>query len=160
MPSAGRAFSSEVIGRLAAKDIRLVPLVLHTAVSSPEWDEPLCDEYYSIPIATAELINQTRLTGRRIVAVGTSTLRALETAADEHGQVEATSGWTSLLLSGARGCRAVDGLLTGFHEARASHIGILESIAHRHHLELAYEAALGSGYLWHEFGDLHLILRG
>jgi len=159
MPSAGRAFSREVIGRLAAKGIRLAPLVLHTGVSSPEWDEPLCDEYYSIPMGTADRINQTRVAGGRVVAVGTSTLRALETVADEHGQVEAASGWTSLLLNGRRRCRAVDGLLTGFHEAQASHIGILESIADRHHLELAYKAAVRNGYLWHEFGDLHLILR-
>ncbi len=158
MPSAGRAFTREVLDRAAARGIRIAYLTLHTGVASPERDEPPAEEWYRVPAGTANLVNGARRGGGRVVAVGTTVVRALETAADEAGRVIASQGWTDLVITPERGVRVADGLLTGFHEPRASHLAMLEAFAGRAHLERAYRTALDAGYLWHEFGDLHLIL--
>ena len=94
-----------------------------------------------------------------MIAVGTTVVRALETATDEHGVVHASHGWTNLTITPERGVRAVDGLLTGWHEPEASHLLMLEAFAGRELLERSYAAAVEHGYRWHEFGDLHLLLR-
>jgi S-adenosylmethionine:tRNA ribosyltransferase-isomerase len=158
MPSAGRAFSPEVLARLAQKGIGFSTLTLHTGVSSLESHESPYAEPFSVPVATADAVQAARATGGRIIAVGTTVVRSLEPAADEQGRVIPTRGWTDLVVTPERGVRVVDGLLTGFHEPEASHLAMLEAIAGRRHLEVAYRAALDGGYLWHEFGDLHLIL--
>ncbi len=158
MPSAGRALTPEVLARLAGRGIGIAPLTLHTGVASLERDEPHIEEWYRVPPETAEAVEGARRGGRRVVAVGTTVVRALESAAGADGRVIASQGWTGLVITPARGVRTVDGLLTGFHEPRASHLAMLEAVAGRDHLERAYRAALGAGYLWHEFGDLHLIL--
>jgi S-adenosylmethionine:tRNA ribosyltransferase-isomerase len=111
-----------------------------------------------VPPATADAVNAAGATGGRVIAVGTTVVRALESAADEQGRVIASRGWTDLVITPERGVRVVDGLLTGFHEPRASHLAMLEAIAGRAQLERAYRAAIEGRYLWHEFGDLHLIL--
>jgi S-adenosylmethionine:tRNA ribosyltransferase-isomerase len=95
-----------------------------------------------------------------VVAVGTTVVRALESVVAPGGTVSPGSGWTELVVTPERGIRAVDALLTGFHEPRASHLAMLEALAGRAHLESAYESALGARYLWHEFGDVHLLLPG
>jgi S-adenosylmethionine:tRNA ribosyltransferase-isomerase len=158
MPSAGRAFTPELVTRLVAQGIQLAPLLLHTGVSSLEDHEPPYEEFYRVPPHTAEAVNRTRASGGRVVAVGTTAVRAIETAAQADGRVHAGQGWTDLVLGPERGLRAVDALLTGFHEPQASHLSLLEALAGRPHLEKAYAAALDGRYLWHEFGDLHLIL--
>ncbi len=160
MPSAGRAFTPELITRLVAQGVQIAPLLLHTGVSSLEEHEPPYEEWYRVPAPTARLVNAARADGRRVIAVGTTVVRALETVAepDRNGTVHPGEGWTTLVVTPARGVRAVDGLLTGLHEPRASHLAMLEAIAGREHLRRAYAAALREGYLWHEFGDLHLIL--
>ena len=158
MPSAGRAFSREVIDRLAGRGIGFATLTLHTGVASLEEHEAPYEEPYAIPAATAEAVNAARAAGRRVIAVGTTAVRALESASDEDGVVRATRGWTDLVITPERGVRVVDGLLTGFHEPKASHLAMLAAIAGAEHLRRAYAVALGGGYLWHEFGDLHLIL--
>ncbi len=157
MPSAGRAFTRDVVARLTRKCVRIVPLVLHTGVASLESDEAPYPERFRVPVASAEAINRARAAGGRIVAVGTTVVRALETVATPDGRVRAGSGWTDLVITPERGVHAVDGLLTGLHGPRASHLSMLEAVADRRHLALAYEAALAEGYLWHEFGDLHLM---
>jgi S-adenosylmethionine:tRNA ribosyltransferase-isomerase len=158
MPSAGRAFTPAVLARLRDRGIGLALLVLHTGVASPEQGEPPYDEFYTVPAATAAAINAARTAGGRVIAVGTTVVRALESAVDVRGRVIASRGWTDLVITPDRGVRTIDGVLTGFHEPRASHWAMLEAIAGRPHLERAYRAALERGYLWHEFGDLHLIL--
>jgi S-adenosylmethionine:tRNA ribosyltransferase-isomerase len=157
MPSAGRAFTAEIVERLKRKGVRIAPLVLHTGVASLEDDEPPYPERYSVSAATAELVNQAHAAGDRVVAVGTTVVRALETVASPDGRVEPGEGWTELVVTPERGVFAVDAMLTGLHAPRASHLAMLETIAGRGHLELAYRAALRHRYLWHEFGDLHLI---
>jgi S-adenosylmethionine:tRNA ribosyltransferase-isomerase len=159
MPSAGRAFTPDVLEQLAHRGIEFHTLTLHTGVASLEGHErPYAEEYW-VPRCTADAVNAARADGRRVIAVGTTVVRALESAADEgNGEVIASHGWTSLVITPERGVRVVDSLLTGFHEPKASHLAMLGAIAGQAHLERAYEAALAGGYLWHEFGDLHLIL--
>jgi len=158
MPSAGRAFTPELITRLVAKGVQIAPLILHTGVASLEDHEPPYEEYYRVPLETARLINATRAAGRRVIAVGTTVVRALETVVDETGQVHPGEGWTRLLITPARGIKSVNGLLTGLHEPRATHLAMLEALCGIEHLQITYAEALRQGYLWHEFGDLHLIL--
>jgi S-adenosylmethionine:tRNA ribosyltransferase-isomerase len=160
MPSAGRAFSPDVLERLAHHGIQFVTLTLHTGVASLEGHEKPYAEEYRVPELTARAVRSARADGRRVIAVGTTVVRALESAADEgDGEVIASHAWTELMITPQRGVRVVDSLLTGFHEPKASHLAMLEAIAGRRHLEVAYQAALAGRYLWHEFGDLHLILR-
>jgi S-adenosylmethionine:tRNA ribosyltransferase-isomerase len=127
-------------------------------VASLEAHETPYPERYEVPGPTARLVNATHAAGGRVVAVGTTVVRALETAVDDDGIVHPGHGWTDLVVTPERGVRAVDGLLTGWHEPEASHLLMLEAVAGRRALELAYGAALAAGYRWHEFGDIHLIL--
>jgi S-adenosylmethionine:tRNA ribosyltransferase-isomerase len=158
MPSAGRAFTPELITQLVGQGIQFAPLVLHTGVASLEDHEAPYEEFYRVPGQTAVQVNQARQQGRRVIAVGTTVIRALETVTDEAGVTHAGSGWTDLFITPQRGIRAVDGLLTGLHEPRATHLAMLAALADSCHLSLAYEQALQQRYLWHEFGDLHLLL--
>jgi S-adenosylmethionine:tRNA ribosyltransferase-isomerase len=158
MPSAGRPFTPALITRLVASGIAFAPLLLHTGVSSPERDELPYPEYFRVPPATAALVNATRRSGGRIVAVGTTVVRALETMATADGGVAPGDGWTDLVITPERGLRAVDGLISGWHEPEASHLQMLEAVAGGELLARSYRAALDHGYLWHEFGDSHLIM--
>jgi S-adenosylmethionine:tRNA ribosyltransferase-isomerase len=158
MPSAGRPFTAEVLMRLVARGVSVAPLVLHTGVASLEASEPPYPEYFRVPASTAHLVNDVRRRGGRAVAVGTTVVRALETVVDTQGRVHAGSGWTETVVTPERPVSSVDGLLTGWHEPEASHLAMLEAIAGREVLERSYAAALEEGYLWHEFGDVHLVL--
>lgn len=169
MPSAGRAFTHELITRLVAKGIQVVPLILHTGVASLEDDEPPYEEFYRVPPETARAVNEARAAGRRVVAVGTTVVRALETVTDKDGVIHPGEGWTDLFITPERGVRSVNAMLTGLHEPRSTHLSMLEALvgsasvcpittSGRDHLKVAYSEALKRGYLWHEFGDLHLIL--
>ncbi|MEY2476554.1 MAG: S-adenosylmethionine:tRNA ribosyltransferase-isomerase [Actinomycetota bacterium] len=158
MPSAGRPFTAEVITRLVAKGVGVAPLVLHTGVSSLEAHEPPYPEQFRVSAQTAHAVNDTHRQGGRVIAVGTTVVRALETVVDERGHVHAGEGWTETIITPMSGVRAVDGLLTGWHEPEASHLDMLDAVAGRPLVERSYEAALAEGYLWHEFGDVHLVL--
>ena len=157
MPSASRPFTPEVVTRLVAEGITFAPLTLDTGVSSLEGDEEPYPEPFDVPPATARLVNLTRRTGGRVIAAGTTVVRALETAFDG-GRVVPSAGWTSHVVTPQTGVRAVDGLLTGLHEPRSSHLRMLAAFAGPELLSSCYEAAITSGYLWHEFGDVHLLL--
>jgi S-adenosylmethionine:tRNA ribosyltransferase-isomerase len=154
MPSAGRPFTAELITRLVANGIQLAPITLHCGVSSPERHEPPFPEEFEVPETTAELVNA----ARRVIAVGTTVVRALETVARDDGTVRAGSGWTRLVVGGQKGLRAVDGLITGWHEPEASHLMLLEAVAGQELLTRSHAAAREHGYLWHEFGDSALLL--
>ncbi len=158
MPSAGRPFTPELVTRLTAKGVAITPIVLHTGVSSLEANERPYPEWYRVPPATASRINDTRRDGDRVIAIGTTVVRALETVVDAHGLVHPGEGWTDLVVTPARPVRSVDGLLTGWHEPEASHLQMLEAVAGREVLDVAYAAASAEGYLWHEFGDVNLLL--
>ncbi|MCB0224943.1 MAG: S-adenosylmethionine:tRNA ribosyltransferase-isomerase [Anaerolineae bacterium] len=158
MPSAGRAFTPELITRLVANGVQVAPLVLHTGVASLESHEPPYDEFYRVPAETAQIVNAARAAGKRIVAVGTTVVRALETVTDEAGVTHPGEGWTRLVITPEFRLQAVNGLLTGFHEPQASHLYMLQALAGARHIDLTYREALTQRYLWHEFGDMHLIL--
>jgi S-adenosylmethionine:tRNA ribosyltransferase-isomerase len=176
MASAGRPFSAALVTELVSLGVQFAPLVLHTGVSSLEDHEPPYEEYYRVPRESADLVNAARRAGRRVIAVGTTVVRALETVTDERGWAHPGSGWTPLVITRDRPFRAVTGLITGLHEPRATHLAILEQavaaatrsagnssgrVSDRTaaaHLEHAYAEARARGYLWHEFGDSHLII--
>ena len=158
MASAGRPFTNELLTRLAAKGVGVAPIVLHTGVSSPEALETPYAERVRVPKVTAAKVNQTHRRGGRVIAIGTTVVRALESAANPVGHLKALDGWTELVITPERGVSAVDGVLTGWHEPAASHLLMLEAIAGRELLEASYFRALSTGYRWHEFGDAHLIL--
>jgi S-adenosylmethionine:tRNA ribosyltransferase-isomerase len=158
MASAGRPLTERGIVALVARGIPVVPVVLHTGVSSPELHEPPYPERYAVPEVTARLVTSTRRAGQRVVAVGTTVTRALETATDDGGVVRPRSGWTDLVLGPDRPARTVTGLLTGLHAPEASHLQLLEAVAGADLVDEAYRAAVAERYLWHEFGDAMLFL--
>ena len=181
MPSAGRAFTPELITNLVARGVQVAPLILHTGVASLEEDEPPYEEFYRVPSETTRLVNAAHAADRRVVAVGTTVVRALETVTDEDGIAHPGEGWTGLVVTPELGIRSVDAMLTGLHEPRSTHLAMLQALvenkhsralssraeaaskrcsalAGEKHLKAAYAEALREGYLWHEFGDLHLIL--
>ncbi|MGW2791403.1 S-adenosylmethionine:tRNA ribosyltransferase-isomerase [Streptomyces sp. NPDC001251] len=174
MPSAARPFTAGLVAELVRRGVRFAPVTLHTGVASAEAHEPPYPERFEVPRSTALLVNAARAgrgtgvrgasaqgrreTGGRIVAVGTTAVRALESAAGPDGVVREAAGFTDLVVTPRRGVRVVDGLLTGLHEPEASHLLMLEAIAGRETLAVAYDQALSRLYLWHEFGDVHLLL--
>ena len=160
MPSAGRPLTNEILVRLMSRGIPVAPVVLHTGVSSQEAHEPPQPEEFTVPEVTARLVNGTVAAGRRVVAIGTTVVRALESAAPA-GHVVPTSGWTSLVLGPQHRARVVTGLLTGLHEPEASHLDLLEAVAGRRLVDRGYADVTGPaspGYLWHELGDTMLLL--
>ena len=158
MPSAGRPFTGQVVTDLITRGVAVAPILLHTGVSSQEPGEPPQPERFRVPPATARLVNSTRQAGGRVIAVGTTVTRALESAADPAGSVRARHGWTDLVLGPARPARVVTGLVTGWHAPGASHLALLAAVAGPALVGQAYAEAVRSGYRWHEFGDSCLLL--
>jgi S-adenosylmethionine:tRNA ribosyltransferase-isomerase len=158
MPSAGRPFTPEILDRLTLNGVQMASILLHSGVASLEHDEPPSEEYFEVPHETTTAIRCTRKEGGRVIAVGTTVVRALESSLDAAERAIASRGWTDLVITPARGLTVVDAMLTGFHEPKAAHLALLEAIVGRSHLERVYRVALETGYLWHEFGDLHLIM--
>ncbi|MGW6916502.1 S-adenosylmethionine:tRNA ribosyltransferase-isomerase [Kitasatospora sp. NPDC054939] len=159
MPSAARPFTADTLAALAVRGVLTAPVTLHTGVASPEAHEAPYAERFHVPAGTAALVGRVRAAGGRVVAVGTTVVRALESAAGPDGTVHEADGWTELVLTPERGVRAVDGLLTGWHEPRASHLHLLAAVAGRRLLRRCYAEAVQHRYLWHEFGDVNLLLR-
>ncbi|MEU6853791.1 S-adenosylmethionine:tRNA ribosyltransferase-isomerase [Actinacidiphila alni] len=158
MPSAGRPFTRSLVTELVSRGVQIAPITLHTGVASVESHEPPYAEPFAVSAATARQVNAARAGGGRVVAVGTTAVRALESVADEHGAVRPGGGWTELVVTPERGVRAVDGLLTGLHEPEASHLLMLRALSGDRLLERVYAEALRGGYRWHEFGDVNLLL--
>ncbi|TQM02197.1 S-adenosylmethionine:tRNA ribosyltransferase-isomerase [Pseudonocardia kunmingensis] len=159
MPSAGRPFTPEVLYGLRARGVGVARLVLHAGLSSPAAGAAPLPERYRVPPATADAVNAAHAGGGRVVAVGATVARALETVADPSGRVTAGAGWTHLLLGARRGPRVVDGLLTGWHDPAAAHLmALLDAVAGARLVDRAYAAAVEHGYRWHEFGDSCLLL--
>src|SRR5262245_23759934 len=162
MPSAGRAFTWRLLFDLRKMGIETAEVVLHTGLSSYLDDEldathPASEEAYRVSAETADAVNRARAAGRRVVAVGTTVVRALESAATWHGRARATRGYTRLRVTAGHHLKVVDGLLTGLHEPEASHLDLLTAFVPGDVVRSAYEDAVRRGYLWHEFGDLNLI---
>jgi S-adenosylmethionine:tRNA ribosyltransferase-isomerase len=158
MPSAGRPFTPELVTDLVVAGVVVAPITLHAGVASLEAGELPLPERFTVPEPTARLVNLTRAAGRRVVAVGTTSTRALESVADAGGTVRASHGWTDLVLGATHPARVVDGLVTGWHDPDASHLALLEAVAGPTLVQAAYREAERAGYLWHEFGDSCLLL--
>jgi S-adenosylmethionine:tRNA ribosyltransferase-isomerase len=158
MPSAGRPFTAQLVTELVTRGVTLAPVVLHTGVSSQEPGEPPQPEPFRVPAVTARLVNSARAAGSRVVAVGTTVTRALESAAGPDGTVRGQQGWTRLVLGPARPARVVTGLVTGWHAPGASHLALLAAVAGPDLVGPAYAEAVRSEYRWHEFGDSCLLL--
>ncbi|MDQ6767209.1 MAG: S-adenosylmethionine:tRNA ribosyltransferase-isomerase [Candidatus Eremiobacteraeota bacterium] len=158
MASAGRPFTRGLLQQLRSNGVETAFITLHAGVASLERDEPPYEEAFSVPAEVAQAIRRTRRVGGRVIGVGTTVVRALESSLDASGRVVASQGWTDVVIGARRGVSTVDGMLTGFHEPKSSHLAMLEAIAGGQGIREAYRAALEAGYLWHEFGDSHLIL--
>ncbi len=158
MPSAARPFTTDIVTALIARGIGVSPITLHTGLSSQEAGETPQAERFSVPEATAQAVNAAKARGGRVVAVGTTVTRALESAVDENGRVSRARGWTERVISPDDPARVVDGLVTGWHDPEASHLMLVESVAGKELTRAAYDAAYDEGYLWHEFGDSALLL--
>lgn len=157
MPSAGRPFTPTLVTELVSRGIAVAPITLHTGLSSQEAGEAPQPEWFSVPGATARLVNAARAGGGRVVAVGTTVTRALESAVVGDGLV-ARTGWTERVVTPAEPPRVVSGLITGWHDPQASHLLLVEAVAGAALTQQAYDAAVGERYLWHEFGDSALLL--
>ena len=158
MPSAGRPLTESLLTRLAARGVVVTPVVLHTGVSSQLGHEPPQPELFTVPDVAARLVNETHRVGRRVVATGTTVVRALESAANPSGRVHPATGWTDLVLGQDRPARVVDGILTGLHDPQASHLDLLVAVVGRRLVEVMYAEATAADYLWHELGDTMLML--
>lgn len=158
MPSAGRPFTTSMVTRLVTRGVAVVPILLHSGVSSYEEGETPGEERYEVSATTAAVVNTLAGLGGRVIAVGTTVVRALETVTDTNGVVHPGAGTTELVIGPDRGPRIIDGLLTGWHEPRSSHLMLLEAFLGHGSLEEIYREAVDAGYLWHEFGDELLIL--
>ncbi|PWN03844.1 queuosine biosynthesis protein [Nocardioides silvaticus] len=161
MPSAGRPFTADLVTRLVANGVVVAPVTLHTGVSSQEAGEAPQPERFEVSAATAATVNAVRAGGGRVVAVGTTVTRALESAVEDDGpgaRVVAARGWTSRVVTPEDPPRVVDGLITGWHDPEASHLLLVEAVAGRELTQRAYAAAVDAHYLWHEFGDSALLL--
>lgn len=158
MPSASRPFTDRIVTQLVSAGVQFAPVLLHTGVASPEAHERPYPERFTVSPTTARLVNRAREDGNRVIAIGTTAVRALESAVDVDGRVTTRSGWTDLIVTPERGIRVVDGLLTGLHEPRASHLDMLAAVSPQSLLDHCYDEAIKEGYLWHEFGDVNLLL--
>lgn len=159
MPSAGRPFSLELVIELLSRGVNFAPVLLHAGVSSLEIGELPPPERFAVSVETARLINRARCEGGRVIGVGTTVARAVETVAAPDGRVQPAEGWTDVVLSPERPVRAIDGLVTGWHEPRSTHLLLLEAVAGHDAVAAAYASALEHGYRWHEFGDSCLLLH-
>ena len=158
MPSAGRPFSAELVAQLVTRGVIFAPITLHTGLSSQDAGEVPQPEWFDVSETTAHLVNSSRARGGRVIAVGTTATRAIESVASPDGIVATASGWTDLVISPERPVRVVDGLITGWHDPEASHLLLVESVAGPELTQRAYDAAVAERYLWHEFGDSCLFL--
>ncbi len=158
IPSAGRPFTAELVTKLISGGVVIAPVTLHTGVSSLERGELPYPERYRVPATTAQLVNTVHGWGGRVIAVGTTVVRALETAAGPDGVLSPAEGATNLVVKSEQELRAIDGLLTGWHDPDSSHLALLGAAAGAELVGRSYEAARAHDYLFHEFGDTHLIL--
>jgi S-adenosylmethionine:tRNA ribosyltransferase-isomerase len=158
MPSAARPFSAELVARLVANGVIFAPITLHTGLSSQDAGEAPQPEWFEVGETAAHLVNSSKARGGRVIAVGTTATRAIESAAQPDGTVAAASGWTDLVISAERAVRVVDGLITGWHNPEASHLLLVEAVAGAELTQRAYDAAVAERYLWHEFGDSALFI--
>lgn len=163
MPSSGRAFTWKMLFDLKNKGIETAFLTLHTGLSSYMDDNLtsthlVAEEEYFIPGGTVAKIETARANGSRIIAVGTTVVRALESSASCSDKVMRGHAYTTLRITEGHVLKIADALITGFHEPEASHLDLISAFLKPEQIKTSYEEAIDKKYLWHEFGDLCLII--
>ncbi len=165
-PTAGLHFSRELLASLAARGIAAVPVVLHVGpgtfrpVTAPDPREHRMDpEWFEVSESTAAALRETRERGRRIVAVGTTVVRALESACDARGgEIAAASGWTRKFIMPPYAFQAVDALITNFHLPRTTLLLLVAAFAGGPRMRAAYAHAVAERYRFYSYGDAMLVL--
>ena len=160
-PSAARPFTADLLKQISDKGVSIAQITLHCNLGSLEPHEfqnktRLLDEQFHIPPETVELISEVKANGNRVIAVGTSVVRALESSI-AGGKVKHGNFMTDLYIRPGFKFKVVDAMVTGMHEEEGSHIGMITAFAGKENLDNAYFEASRLGFHWHEFGDLALI---
>lgn len=163
-PTAGLHFTNELLDELRAKGIRTGFVTLHVGLGTfrPVKEEEIEDhdmhsEFCMVPQETADLINETKKNGGRVVAVGTTSCRTLESFAREDGHMEAASGWTNIFIYPGYRFKCIDALVTNFHLPESTLIMLVSALAGREHVLNAYKTAVEEKYRFFSFGDAMLI---
>jgi len=164
-PTAGLHFSESLLRKLTKKKIQIAPITLHVGYGTfapvrvkDLRDHKIHEEYVEINSKTAELINHTRESGKRVWTVGTTTARTLEFAAAETGQVEAKQGWCGLYIYPGYRFKIVNGLITNFHLPGSSLLFLVAALTGRSRILRAYDKAIQLGYRFYSYGDAMLII--
>lgn len=165
-PTAGLHFTPELLEALKAKGIRIAPLTLHVGlgtfrpVSVDDVDShKMHSEYYELPESSAALLRETRKQGGRIIAVGTTSTRTLETVIRDHGDFVEATGWTDIFIFPGQEVKGIDGLITNFHLPKSTLIMLVSALSTREHILHAYEEAVANGYRFFSFGDAMFLTR-
>ena len=164
-PTAGLHFTKELLGRLEEKEVKLAYVTLHVGLGTfrPVKEENVLEhhmhsEHYQVSRETADLINDTKAQGGRVVCVGTTSCRTIESAADERGMVHPGSGDTDIFIYPGYRFRVLDALITNFHLPESTLIMLVSALAGREHVLAAYEEAVRERYRFFSFGDAMLVL--
>ena len=164
-PTAGLHFTKELLEEIKAKGIKIAHVTLHVGLGTfrPVKEDNILDhhmhsEFYVIDEKAAETINETKKNGGRIIAVGTTSTRTLETVADENGMLRACSGWTDIFIYPGYKFKAIDGLITNFHLPESTLLMLVSALYSREKILEAYKVAVEERYRFFSFGDAMLIL--
>ncbi|MCR5677109.1 MAG: tRNA preQ1(34) S-adenosylmethionine ribosyltransferase-isomerase QueA [Agathobacter sp.] len=163
-PTAGLHFTKELLQKVKDKGVLIAEVTLHVGLGTfrPVKVENVLDhhmhsEYYQITQEAADLINQTKANGHRVISVGTTSTRTLESAADENGFLKATSGWTQIFIYPGYQFKVIDCLITNFHLPESTLVMLVSALAGREHVLAAYEEAVKERYRFFSFGDAMFI---
>lgn len=163
-PTAGLHFTPELLDQIAAKGVKICYVTLHVGLGTfrPVKEEDILDhvmhsEYCEIPAETARIINETKAAGGRVVAVGTTSCRTLESFTDPDGTVNAKGGWTDIFIYPGYTFKCIDALVTNFHLPESTLIMLVSALAGREQILHAYETAVQERYRFFSFGDAMLI---
>lgn len=163
-PTAGLHFTKELLAAIEEKGVNITYITLHVglgtfrpvSVDSVE-DHDMHSEYYEMTAETAQLLNRTKASGKRIISVGTTSTRTLETIADEKGHFEAQSGWTDIFIYPGYKFKAIDAMITNFHLPKSTLVMLVSSLATKEIILNAYHEAVKEEYRFFSFGDAMLI---
>ena len=163
-PTAGLHFTKELLAEIEARGVRIAYVTLHVGLGTFRpvkeeeiEDHPMHAEYCIVPEETARLVNETKQSGGRVIAVGTTSCRTLESFADENGLLKPCSGWTSIFIYPGYRFRCIDALVTNFHLPESTLIMLVSALAGRENVLNAYRIAVGERYRFFSFGDAMLI---
>ena len=164
-PTAGLHFTDELLDKLQRRGVQLADVLLHVGLGTFRpvseqniEDHVMHEEYYVVTEAAAEKINAARRAGGRVIAVGTTSTRTLESVADESGVIHAGSGWTGIYITPSYRFRAIDALITNFHLPESTLLMLVSALMGREQALSAYEHAIAERYRFFSFGDAMLIL--